>query len=111
MNKPHIHADLIKAWADGAKVQYQVFVPYHNQHEWFNTDTPNWSENCAWRIKPEDNPDIIVKGFAGLVEYSVNPNHRVYINHFPRTYNVLFMFDGTTNQLKLVKMIDGEIAP
>ena len=47
----HKHAELIKAWADGAQIQYRA-VP--GQGEW--CDEPRhliWEEFAEYRIKPE----------------------------------------------------------
>ena len=51
--KPHKHAEVIKAWADGAEIQY--CHPHTN--EWLNVDEPNWCSGIVYRIKPE--PDQI----------------------------------------------------
>lgn len=50
MNKPHKHAELIKAWADGAEIQVRVMAiePY-----WRNVPKPNWDDSCIYRIKPK----------------------------------------------------------
>lgn len=49
MGTPHKHAELIKAWADGAKIQWLrkdgVWVDVWLAPAWHNTD--------AYRIKPE----------------------------------------------------------
>jgi hypothetical protein len=44
----HKHAELIKAWADGAVIQAK-----YNQ-TWVDMSTPQWDENSIrYRIKPE----------------------------------------------------------
>lgn len=45
---PHKHADLIKAWADGAEVQYWA-------NDWYDVDNnrPTWCNSIKYRIKPE----------------------------------------------------------
>jgi hypothetical protein len=49
MGKPHKHADLIKAWADGADIQQR----YDAVKEWQPIDQfPSWAENFEYRIKP-----------------------------------------------------------
>lgn len=49
-NKPHKHAGLIKAWADGAEIQY--FSPVYR--EWCEARPhPIWEENVEYRIKPK----------------------------------------------------------
>lgn len=52
MNTPHIHAELIKAWADGAKIQY-ADGPNPNNPCWHDLDKPTWNPNALYRIKPE----------------------------------------------------------
>lgn len=48
MNKPHKHAEVIKAWADGAVIQYK----YNNQ--WITPSSfISWDENIEYRVKPE----------------------------------------------------------
>lgn len=47
--KPHPHAALIKAWADGAKIQF--FNPFNKK--WEDIDEPNWLAK-KYRIKPEE---------------------------------------------------------
>ena len=47
--KPHKHAELIKAWADGAIIQY-----YSHDDEWFDVirNSPAWEEDQKYRINP-----------------------------------------------------------
>lgn len=45
--KPHKHAELIKAWADGAEIQIK-----NSFGDWVATD-PLWSEHYEYRIKPK----------------------------------------------------------
>ena len=48
--KPHKHAELIKAWADGAEIQWLNKV----DGVWDDClDTPTWSEDYEYRIKLE----------------------------------------------------------
>jgi hypothetical protein len=55
-NKPHKHAALIKAWADGAKIEYKS-IGFNNT--WKPTTTPLWGENDEYRIKPHKHQEII----------------------------------------------------
>lgn len=50
MPKPHIHAALIKAWADGAEIQ--AYDQFNNN--WLYIHTPAWEEDVIYRIKPND---------------------------------------------------------
>lgn len=49
MNKPHKHAELIKAWADGAEIE--VYNPIGDC--WYYATVPLWDERNQYRIKPE----------------------------------------------------------
>lgn len=50
-NKPHPHADAIKAWADGAKIQLKT-----ESGEWVDVaaNWPCWSVDIEYRIKPKE---------------------------------------------------------
>ena len=51
MNKPHKHAALIKAWADGAEIQ--LYNTYNTMDgSWTNTEAPMWLKENIYRIKP-----------------------------------------------------------
>jgi len=50
----HKHADLIKAWADGAKIQ----ILYTDDPQyWEDRKNPIWHPLDTYRIKPEPKPD------------------------------------------------------
>ena len=49
MGKPHKHADLIKAWADGDEIQY-----HYGDYGWIDTSYPQWWEFNNYRIKPKE---------------------------------------------------------
>lgn len=46
MNKPHKHAELIKAWADGAEIEYLNAVEC-----WVTARVPAWNVETEYRIK------------------------------------------------------------
>jgi hypothetical protein len=48
----HKHNELIKAWADGAKIQLVRNGIWSD--EWFDVETPDWSEHEEYRIKPKN---------------------------------------------------------
>lgn len=50
--KPHVHAELIKAWADGATIQARNEI-----FEWVDIPNPTWQPYLEYQIKPE--PDQI----------------------------------------------------
>jgi hypothetical protein len=53
--KPHKHAELIKAWADGAKIEF--WSNYTNR--WEEDISPCWMESLEYRIKPEPKPNVV----------------------------------------------------
>ena len=52
--KPHKHAELIKAWADGAEIECK-----NSDGTWFISEYPTWSDDCEYRIKPEPKPEPV----------------------------------------------------
>lgn len=56
MNERHKHADLIIAWANGAKIEckqdYGVDV-------WMETSDPRWFVDIEYRIKPEAKKPVV----------------------------------------------------
>ena len=47
--KPHKHAEVIKAWADGAQLQLKC-----SNGVWEDTNGPNWIAGFEFRIKPAE---------------------------------------------------------
>ncbi len=47
----HKHCEVIKAWADGAQIQFRA--PGDNSWNDINKWTPRWSEDLDYRVKPE----------------------------------------------------------
>lgn len=60
MNKPHKHAKLIKAWADGAEIQYKT----PTCTDWNSCKEPSWIHTWEYRIKP-DIPEGFTKWNGG----------------------------------------------
>ena len=50
MNKPQKHAEIIKAWADGAEVEFRPSCT----SSWWPTTTPTWDSCYEYRIKVEE---------------------------------------------------------
>lgn len=47
--KPHVHAEVIKAWADGAEIEYFNTV----WNSWCKQTNPTWALTYQYRIKPQ----------------------------------------------------------
>jgi hypothetical protein len=99
MKTPHKHAALIKAWADGAKIQVSGFGLWIDVPD----NQPQWSTECDYRVKPEPKPDVVKYAvaykheIACLGSFNTNPNN-----------NVMFVFDGETGVLKDVQLLARE---
>lgn len=52
--KPHKHAELIKAWADGAEIQDRYKFGYGDWTDWVDNDEPTWQFDHEYRIKPDE---------------------------------------------------------
>jgi hypothetical protein len=112
MGKPHKHVELIKAWADGATIQFKDFT-WDGKAVWIDLVQPAWTEDVDYRIKPEPTPDIIMYGVEN------NPLMLGYTH--PRTGNLVlntlltsiqspfdkvkFTFDGKTGELKSAEVL------
>lgn len=93
---PHKHAEVIKAWADGAEIEYRS-NPGSN---WVPTLSPSWFGCYEYRVKPEPKPDVVRYSYAdvqgnntdsSLVKYGMD--------------NLKLTFDGETGKLKAAEVI------
>ena len=97
MNTPHKYAALIKAWADGAEIQY-----LHSESgypDWITITHPNWSGDGDYRIKPEPKPDVVMYGYAdtkGIWRVSIYRGDGD---------NIKATFDGETGKLKAAEVL------
>ena len=94
----HKHADLIKAWADGAQIQVKA-----HKSVWEDRENPLWDADSEYRIKPE--PDVIKifylesNPMLGLrFSEEINPVQE-------KTKRIRCTFDGETYILKAVEML------
>ena len=89
----HKHAALIKAWADGAKIQKFS----KRTQAWEDTDNPTWAEDTEYRlrVKPDYTVEVDAQILAGELFISTGAK-------FP---NLSLLFDAKTNRLKAVEMI------
>ena len=65
MGTPHVHAELIKAWADGAEIQYRG--PGAHGDEWEDTESPAWLPTLEYRIKPVPTFPVVVQYPSGRI--------------------------------------------
>lgn len=52
MNKPHKHAEVIKAWADGHEVEWRYSGPCRWRTFQGESTPAFWNLDLEWRIKP-----------------------------------------------------------
>lgn len=96
---PHKHAALIKAWADGAKIELRN--PKCPRSNWWPEPEPRWNVDCEYRIKPEPKPDVVVDRRIALT----GKTHGSFFTTYIDDANVQFVFDGETGKLKDVCLI------
>lgn len=53
-NKPHKHAEVIKAWADGAEIEFRSL----GGGTWQKASTPTWTNTTEYRVKP---PEVLLE--------------------------------------------------
>ena len=53
--KPHKHAEIIKAWADGAEIQMKSKI----DGRWWDCNDPEWDGDYEYRIKPEEKKPVV----------------------------------------------------
>lgn len=109
-NTPHKHAALIKAWADGAKIEFRI----PQTGDWIESAVPGWDNATIYRIKPEPKPDVVVNTLMEFTETWKSPKIRCswnslmpegYRHNVGRYPQIRFTFDGETDELKSVEII------
>jgi hypothetical protein len=97
VNKPHKHAELIKAWADGAEVEYRLNDGLKGWSEWkmLAHDKPFLSDSWwEYRIKPEPAPDVVKTYNVSLSWGWADQPH-----------NLKLTFDGVSGHLRKAEVI------
>ena len=93
--KPHKHAELIKAWADGAEIQVKCCGIWH---DYSGGDSPIWCPDHEYRIKPEVKPDLVRY-------YKAIPGSTVNQYNLTKDSNLKLVFDANTGELKSAEVI------
>ena len=99
---PRPHAELIKAWADGAKIQVKSCGIWH---DYSGGDSPLWFSDVEYRIKPEVKPDVVLFTVA---EKDVMDRLRVSFSDTEKnlmSHNLKLTFDANTGELKSAEVI------
>ena len=108
MKTPHKHAEMIKAWADGAEIQHQHSL----SGTWFDCEgDPKWEPYVVYRIKPEKPEPYFNQTMDVYMNmmYSHYPSgftkRRLMIDNFALLGTMNLTFDGTTRKLKSAEVI------
>jgi len=96
--KPHKHANLIKAWADGAEIEF-----HSHDDVWFLVTKPEWDIEQKYRIKPEPKPDewsYLICNRSLWIEVSSPPMRKDLCENLMRLRR-----DGETLKIKSVEVL------
>jgi hypothetical protein len=99
--KPHKHAELIKAWADGAEIEFRGV-----DNKWRPIEARDWDSNFRFRIKPERKPDVL-KNFM-FVEKMGCAHTFIDVTGLPRNEGeqwIRVYMDGETGELKSAEVL------
>lgn len=105
MKTPHKHAELIKAWADGAEIEKQnrdgTWIKHQDEWPWFN----DWT----YRIKQEPKPDVVLYGVVERHLFRETGAARASLCNTGevcnRVDNIKLTFDGETGKLKSAEVL------
>jgi hypothetical protein len=65
----HKYAEIIKAWADGAEIQWRD--PKYADSGWDDIKEPSWVTCYEYRIKPEEKKPVV--RWLWAYEYQITP--------------------------------------
>ena len=95
---PHKHAALIKAWADGAEIEYRPGPDCR----WYKLAMQTWDMLGEFRIKPEPKPDVV-----RYMCYIFPAGESSHWSSIRTEYdNIKAAFDGETGKLKKLDIIE-----
>lgn len=107
MNKPHKHAEVLRAIADGKQVQWSS--PETCDGCWHDLDVdlfnPLANAVLKWRVKPEPKPDVVK--YLNL-DKSSHGDNQCYISNEPHRHwqiSIKLVLDGETNEPKSVELV------
>lgn len=104
--KPHKHAELIKAWADGAEIEILT-----SMGEWVEAPFPAWTNECEYRIKPEPKPDLVMYSRVLSMQEHKDGGYYAWVSNaytqMPscKNDNLKLTFDGETGELKSAEVL------
>ena len=96
MKKPHKHAELIKAWADGVVIEHNNGLGC-----WVEQRNPQWNEWDIYRIKPKPKPDWYRHYMVAEEGNGIYPRGTCE----QMNANLRLWFDGETGKLKDAEIV------
>lgn len=104
---PHKHAELIKAWADGAQIEF--YDTRFSEHKWkLCGGTPLWDQDVKFRIKPKPDFNQTMDVYMNKM-YQHYPDglteRRLMIDNFSLLGTMNLTFDGATGRLKSAEVL------
>lgn len=110
--KPHKHAELIKAWADGVEIQFKR----PEETKWQDAGhNPSWYDCFEYRIKPQaPKPDFVRYACYDIdknpIENIKEKEFRFYLveqilEYHPDIGQLKIIFDGETNKIKSAEVL------
>lgn len=108
---PHPHAEIIKAWADGHKIEYKL----SGGKEWTLIAKPTFQSDIEYRIYKEPKPDV--KKYVTIlktegIEYAsgLSIQDPQLLGSLPPWVNLVgiieVVFDGETGKPKAVSLVN-----
>ena len=101
MKTPHKHAAVIKAWADGAEIEF--FDTFSKEPSWREASRPTWTLDTEYRVKPEPKPDLVYYGafdVNGLIAID-----SCFTKYHDEGDHIKVTFDGETGKLKSAEVL------
>jgi len=91
----HIHAEIIKAWADGSEIQIK-----NRYHNWKDIKNPTWHESYAYRIKSTSTSD-----YVHLTKFVLHDPYLNLVKFVKGKPNIKLIFDSETKKLKSAEVL------
>jgi hypothetical protein len=104
LRKPHKHAELIKAWVEGAEIEWVYATQGDGTKLWAAIPHPVWYESHEYRIKPEPKPDrSVLMNFKPSKDFPMALVLDWCKEHEQPTLKLTF--DGETGELKSAEVL------
>jgi hypothetical protein len=105
--KPHKHAECIKAWADGAEIEYYESAI----GVWYLSSEPTWNKHGQYRIKPQPvikkmymHYDAIEEAVGENFWHGIRVPQQMYENNSAMSKHIEFTFtDGKLTSVEIKK--------